>query len=105
MTALAIAAAIIALAAALWFYGYYARKSNDNLPSLTSIAQMDEAEVNEILYGYRRGQLAEVWGAPDESSSAEDVWRIADGVTLTVTYRSNDEKAVACALSKGPLQN
>lgn len=37
---------IIVLATATWFYGYHNRKSNDNLPSLASIAQMDEAEVS-----------------------------------------------------------
>ena len=46
ITILVIAIVIIALAVALWFYGYYNRKSNDNLPNLTSIAQMDEAEVS-----------------------------------------------------------
>ena len=64
--------AIIVLAIAVWFFGYHNRKSNDNLPSLTSIAQMDEAEFNKIVCGYRREQLVEVWGSPDESSSTED---------------------------------
>ena len=68
--------AIIVLAIAVWFFGYHNRKSNDNLPSLTSIAQMDEAEFNKIVCGYRREQLVEVWGSPDESSSTEDIWII-----------------------------
>lgn len=99
ITILVIAIAVIALAVALWFYGYHNRKSNDNLPSLTSIAQMEEAEVNEIVCGYRRGQLAEVWGAPDESSSMEDIWIIEDNITITVNYSNSDDKAVVCDLS------
>lgn len=91
--------AIIILAIITWFFGYHNRKSNDNLPSLTSIAQMDEAEVNKIICGYRRQQLAEVWGAPDESSSVEDSWIIKDNITLTVNYHNNDDKAVMCGLS------
>lgn len=98
-TILVIAIAIIALAVALWFYGYYTRKSNDNLPSLTSIAQMDEAEVNKIVCGYRREQLAEVWGAPDESIFMEDIWIIEDNITITVNYNNSDDKAVVCDLS------
>lgn len=91
--------AIIILAIAAWFYGYHNRKSNDNLPSLTSIAQMDEAEVNKIVCGYRREQLAEVWGDPDESSSMEDIWIIENDITLTVNYHNNGDKAVMCGLS------
>ena len=84
---------------AVWFFGYHNRKSNDNLPNLTSIAQMDEAEVNKIVCGYRREQLVEVWGAPDESSSTEDIWIIEDSITLTVNYHNSNDKAVICDLS------
>lgn len=91
--------AIIALAVAAWFYGYHNRKSNDNLPSLASIAQMEEAEVNKIICGYHREQLADVWGDPDESSSMEDVWVIESDITLTVNYHNNNDKAVKCDLS------
>lgn len=91
--------AILILAAAAWFFGYYNRKSTDNLPSLAAIAQMEEAEVNRIVCGYRRGQLAEVWGSPDESSPMEDIWTIKDNITLTVNYHNNDDKAVICGLS------
>lgn len=71
-------------------------KSNDNLPNLTSIVQMDEAEVNKIVCGYRREQLADVWGNPDESSSMEDIWVIESDITLTVNYHNNNDKAVMC---------
>ena len=57
------------------------------------------AEANKIVCGYRRKQLAEVWGAPDESSSMEDIWIIEDGITLTVNYHNNDDKATVCDLS------
>ena len=90
---------ILILAAAAWLYGYHSRKSNDNLPSLAAISRMDETEVNEIIRGYRRHQLPDVWGAPDQSNSTEDIWDIGGGVTLTVTYDNNNEKAVTCRLS------
>ena len=80
---------IIALAVIAWFYGYHNRKSNDNLPNLTSIVQMDEAEVNKIVCGYRREQLADVWGNPDESSSMEDIWVIESDIT-PVSYTHLD---------------
>lgn len=91
--------AVLILAAAAWLFGYHNRKSTDNLPSLAAIAQMEEAEVNRIVCGYRRGQLAEVWGSPDESSPMEDIWTIKDNITLTVNYHNNDDKAVICGLS------
>lgn len=64
---------IIALGVLAWFYGYYNRKSNDNLPSLSLIAQMEEADVNELFVGYSRTQLRTVWDEPDFISSNEDV--------------------------------
>lgn len=91
--------AIIALAVAARFYGYRNRKRNDNLPSLASIAQMDEAEVNKIVCGYHREQLADVWGDPDESNSMEDIWVIESCITLTVNYHNNNDKTVMCDLS------
>lgn len=48
---------VITLAASVWFYGYYNQKNNDNLPSLSSVAKMEEAEVNELLVGYHKTQL------------------------------------------------
>lgn len=64
---------VIVVAGWTWSYCSHNRKSNDNLPNLQSIAQMDEAEVNKILSGYRRTQLSEVWGVPAYSDSSEDV--------------------------------
>ena len=51
---------VAVLCASAWFYRYYNRKSNDNLPSLSLIAQMEEVDVNELLDGYSRTQLRTV---------------------------------------------
>ncbi|MCM1329194.1 MAG: hypothetical protein NC253_07105 [Ruminococcus sp.] len=90
--------AIIVFGVSAWFYGYYNNKSNDNLPSLTLIATMDETEVNELLVGYRKNQLREVWEEPDETNSNEDVWRINARTALIVSY-SNKDKVVVCGFS------
>lgn len=80
-----------------WFYGYYNRKSNDNLPVLDTIAEMDEADVNTLLMGYKRIQLIEVWGEPDEVQENEDIWEINDTVSLRVNS-NNKGKVVICGL-------
>ena len=98
-TFLATASAVVVLVIVVWFWGYNKRKSSNNLPNLTSIAHMDEADVNKIVCGYRRDQLAEVWGVPDKSSSVEDVWIIEDNIPFTVNYHHNNDKAVVCGLS------
>ena len=90
-----------AVAGFAWNYGYHNRKSNDNLPSLQSIAKMDEAEVNNLLSGYKRAQLSEVWGEPQYSSSWEDVWLLNDTDWLTVNYQNDSEKVVVCDI--GPM--
>lgn len=81
--------------------GYHNRNSNDNMPNLHSIAQMDEAEVNNILSGYTRTQLLEVWGSPEYSNSSEDVWLLDDIACLTVNYKNDSEKVVICGI--GPM--
>ena len=88
---------VIALATSVWFYGYYNHKNNDNLPSLSSVAKMEEAKVNELLVGYHKIQLRTVWQEPDLTSSNEDVWKI-DGMILTVSY-NNKDKVVVCGLT------
>lgn len=55
-----ITALVITVLVCLWYVGYYTRKSQGNLPSLETISQMDEAEVNELLVGYRNYQLDDV---------------------------------------------
>ena len=60
---------MVVLGVSAWFYAYHHRKSNDNLPTLAAIVEMDEADVNSLLMGYKRIQLHEVWSEPDESRS------------------------------------
>ena len=93
--------AVIVAAGFAWNYGYHNRKSNDNLPSLQSIAQMDEAEANNLLSGYKRAQLLEVWGEPQYSNSLEDVWFLNTTDLLTVNYKNDNEKVVICRI--GPM--
>ena len=75
-----------------------ATTSNDNLPNLTSIATIDEAEINELLVGYRKIQLREIWNEPDEANSNEDVWIINERTALIISY-SNKDKVVVCGFS------
>lgn len=86
----------IAACVSAWFYGYFHRKSNDNLPALTAIAEMTEAEVNSILPGYNINQLREVWGEPTTSEGNTDRWEIEE-ITLIVNYKNNGTVAV-CGL-------
>ena len=79
-----------------WRIAYSIRKSNDNLPSLTSIAEMSESEVNSLLPGYKIVQLEEVWGAPDFSEENTASWKIGD-ITLVVNYKNNGV-VVICGL-------
>lgn len=90
--------AVIALGISVWFYAYYNQKSNDNLPSLSVIAEMEEADVNELLIGYRRTQLRTVWEEPDSINSNEDIWEINERMALVVSYNKKDN-VVVCALS------
>jgi len=89
---------VIVLGISAWFYGYYNRKSNDNLPSLSLIAEMEEADVNELLSGYRRIQLRTVWDEPDFINSNEDIWKIDESTSLIVSYNNRD-KVVICGFS------
>lgn len=90
-------ALILMIAVGTWFYGYYNRKSNDNLPALSTIAEMDEADVNTLLMGYKRIQLIEVWGEPDSVQPNEDIWIINDQVSLRVNSNNKGE-VVICGL-------
>ena len=77
---------IVAVGVAAWFFGYYNRKSNDNLPTLTAIAEMSEADVNSLFPGYHIDQLREVWGKPDTSEDGTVCWKIGD-TTLIMSYK------------------
>ena len=88
---------IVALGVSAWLYAYHHRKSNDNLPTLAAIVEMDEADVNSLLMGYKRIQLREVWSEPDESSSNQDIWKVREGASLVVNY-NNKDIVVICAI-------
>ena len=47
----------VVLCVPIWFYGYHNHKSNDNLPTLTAIAEMSEADVNSLLPGYKNTKM------------------------------------------------
>ena len=86
---------VIGILIAAWFVTYHNHKSTSNLPQLTAIAVMDEADVNELLVGYYRIQLPDVWGGPDPELSGENtwVWKIDDNTLLTVSSNKVGEKA------------
>ena len=88
--------AVLLLAILAWRIGYSLRKSNDNLPTLSMIAEMSEAEVNSLLIGYRIIQLREVWGDADISGANTDIWQIGE-ISLTVNYKNNGKVAI-CGL-------
>ena len=67
-----------------------------NLPTLTAIAEMSEADVNSLLPGYHIDQLREVWGKPDTSEDDTVCWKIGD-TTLIVSYKNNGIVAI-CGL-------
>lgn len=87
--------AVIAILIGTWFAAYHNHKSTSNLPQLSVIGQMDEADVNELLVGYYRTQLPDVWGGPDPELSGENtwVWVIDDNTLLTVSSNKVGEKA------------
>ena len=88
---------IVVLAVCVWFIGYHTRKSQDNLPSLESIAEMDEADINDLLVGYRNYQLDDVWEGPDIKSENTWTWKIDEHTQLQVNC-NNKDKVVVCSL-------
>lgn len=90
----------MAFGTSIWLYGYCNQKSSDNLPPLSSIAAMDEADVNELLAGYRRTQLKSVWQEPAFTNTNSDIWELGGRVTLEVSY-NHKGKVVVCRLSFG----
>lgn len=99
-TAVICVLAVIALGILVWSYACHDQKSNDNLPALSLIAEMDEADVNELLAGYRRIQLRTVWEEPAFTDKNSDIWEIDGRTTLNVSY-NNQEKVVVCRLTTG----
>lgn len=97
-------AAAVLILAFLWLYGYCSRKSSDNLPGLSYAAEMEEGERNAAVIGYRRAQLEDVWGKPDQSEEREDRWKLEDGRLLCVWY-DQEGKAVECRLDQQIMKN
>lgn len=83
------------LCVSAWFYGYYNRKSNDNIPSkelMVSYCQNQGVDyAAEQLQGYKYTQLIEVWGEPDSSLSGMwgDIWETNNTYNLIVYYDHN----------------
>lgn len=96
LTIAVIVVAVIVGAIFAWRVAYSMRKNTDNLPSLTAIAEMSEAEVNSLLPGYKINQLTTVWGEPDTSEENTVSWKIGDA-TLIVNYKNNGVVAI-CGL-------
>ena len=86
---------VAALCASAWLYGYYNRKSNDNIPSkelMVSYYQNKGADyATGQLQGYKNTQLMEVWGEPDSclSGMCGDIWETNNTYYLIVYYDSN----------------
>lgn len=88
--------AVIIGAIFVWRVAYAMRKNTDNLPTLTAIAEMSEAEVNSLLTGYKINQLKSVWGELDTSEDNTVSWEIGD-IILIVNYKNNGVVAI-CGL-------
>ena len=97
ITAAFILAAVLFLAYEAWLYAYHNQKSNDNLPGLPSISEMEEADIHELVRGYKRTQLHYMWEKPNETDDQEDIWSLGDGRYLRVNYNHRDE-AVICGV-------
>lgn len=88
-----ILAAVLCVSA--WFYGYYNRRSNDNIPSKELIVSYyrDHGEdyATGQLQGYKNTQLMEVWGEPDDSLSGMwgDIWKVNHTDYLCVYFDQN----------------
>lgn len=85
------------IAVGVWLLGYHTGKNQDNLPALESIAVMDEAEVNELLVGYRNYQLNDVWGEPDVKTENTWIWKIDEYTQVQVSF-NNKDKIVECGI-------
>ena len=81
---------------AITLYIFVSPKSTKNIPELSSIAQMEEAEVNQLIVGYSINQLIEVWGEPDISGNNEVRWL---NTTATLVVNTNNKgKVVICGI-------
>ena len=79
---------VIALCIAIALYMFVSPKSTKNIPELSSIAQMEEAEVNQLIV---------VWGEPDISGNNEVRWQLNTTATLVVNT-NNKGKVIICGI-------
>ena len=86
-----IVVAVLFLVYEVWLYAYHNQKSNDNLPGLKSISEMEKADINERVCGYKRTQLNYMWEEPYEAGDNEDIWSLGDDSYLRVNYNNKDE--------------
>jgi hypothetical protein len=98
LKAAAVVLAAIVLSASVWSFVCHNQKSTDNLPSLSAMAEMEEADANELLAGYSRTQLRNVWQEPAFVGSNQDIWEIDEKTALIVSY-NNFDKVVVCGFS------
>lgn len=84
-----------ALAVGLWFRHHH-RKNTDDLPALSSLAQMTEEEITDLLAGYRLEQLHEAWGEPEGTlfGMFGEIW-LLDGEQEQYLYVYFNSKAIA----------
>ena len=50
---------------------------------------MDEADVNELLIGYRNYQLDDVWEEPDEKNGNTWIWKIDEHTLIACFTKIN----------------
>ncbi len=95
MKKIIVACLVLVLCVGLWFFGYYNRKSNDNIPSkelmVTYCQEKGENYATEQIEGYKNTQLMEVWGEPDGHLSGfwGDIWETNSTYNLIVYYDSD----------------
>ena len=94
ITSVFIAAMVLFLAYGAWLFAYHNQKSNDNLPGLQSISEMEEADINEIICGYKRTQLNYMWDEPYVTGDDVDIWSLGDDRYLQVNYNNKDEAVI-----------
>ena len=94
ITSVFIAAMVLFLAYEAWLFAYHNQKSNDNLPGLQSISEMEEADINEIICGYKRTQLNYMWDEPYVTGDDVDIWSLGDDRYLQVNYNNKDEAVI-----------
>ncbi len=90
---------LVALIVGIWFYGYYSKKSTDNLPTLSMTCERSNEELEDLLKGYRRVQLITVWDDPVIEEEDHDQWISEHGEILDIYYDA-DQKVISVSPRK-----